>query len=43
MDVQTMKLEELWVDREGGRVGKKVKWLEEDIRWREKMRVLVVW
>ena len=43
IDVQVMKLEELWMDKEGGRVGKKVKWLGEDIKWKEEVRVLGVW
>ena len=43
VDVQTMKLEGLWVDKEGGRKGKEMKWLGEDIRWGEEVRVLGVW
>ena len=43
VDVQTMKLEGLWVDKEGGRVGKRLKWLGEDIKWKEEVRVLGVW
>ena len=43
VDVQTMKLEGLWVDKEGGRMGKKLKWLGEEIKWKEEVRVLGVW
>ena len=32
VDVETMKLEGLWVDKEGGREGKRLKWLGEEMR-----------
>ena len=43
IDVQTMKLEGMWMDKEGGREGKKIKWLGEELRWGEEVRVLGVW
>ena len=43
IDVQMMKLEGLWMDREGGRVGRKVKLLGEELKWNEEVRVLGVW
>ena len=43
VDIQTMKLEGLLVDREEGKVGKKIKWLAEDIKRKEEVRVLGVW
>jgi len=43
IDVQIMKLEGLWVDKEGGRKGKEIKWLGEEIKWKEEVRVLGVW
>ena len=43
IDVQVMKLEGLWMDKEGGRRGKEIRWLGEDIRWKEEVRVLGVW
>ena len=43
IDVQVMKLEELWLDKEGRRKGKKIKWLGEEIKWKEEVRVLGVW
>ena len=38
-----MKLEELWLDKERGRKGRKIKWLGEEIKWKEEVRVLGVW
>jgi len=35
VDVQVLKLEGMWVDKEGGRRGKRFRWLREEIRWRE--------
>ena len=32
IEVQVMKLEGLWMDREGGRKGKEIKWLGEIIK-----------
>jgi len=43
VDVRVMKLEGLWVDKEGGRKGRKLKWLGEEIKWKEEVRVLGVW
>ena len=43
VDVQTMKLEGLWLDKEGGRKGKEIKWMGYDIKWKEEVRVLGVW
>lgn len=43
VDVQTMKLEGLWVDKGRGRKGRELEWLGEDIRWKEEVRVLGVW
>ena len=43
IDVQVMKLEGLWVDKEGGRKGKRLKWLGEELKWKEEVRVLGVW
>jgi len=43
VDVQGMKLEGLWVDKEGSRKGKEIRWLGEEIKWEEEVRVLGVW
>jgi len=43
VDVQVMKLEGMWVDKEGGRRGRRLKWLGEEISWKEEVRVLGVW
>ena len=43
MDVQTMKLEGLWLDKESGRKEREIKWLGEEIKWKEEVRVLGVW
>lgn len=43
IDVQVMKLEGMWLDKEGGRKGKEIKWLGEELRWGEEVRVLGVW
>ena len=42
VDVQIMKLESLWVDKEGGRIGKRVKLLGEELKWNEEVRMLGV-
>ena len=43
IDVQVMKLEGLWMDKGGGRKGKEIRWLGEEIKWKEEVRVLGVW
>lgn len=43
VDVQTMKLEGLWLDKEGGGKGKEIKWMGMELKWKEEVRVLGVW
>ena len=43
IDMQKMKLEGLWMDKEGGRIGRKVKLFGEELKWNEEVRVLGVW
>ena len=43
IDVQVMKLEGMWLDKEGGREGKRLKWLGEELKWKEEVRVLGIW
>ena len=43
IDVQVMKLEGMWMDREGGRMGRKIRWMGEELKWGEEVRVLGVW
>lgn len=43
VDVQVMKLEGLWMDKAGGREGKKIRWMGEELKWNREVRVLGVW
>ena len=33
VDVQTMKLQGMWMDKKGGRRGKQLDWMGKKVRW----------